>query len=186
MRRPIARRRSGHAADVGQRRSRRIRSSRAPVGSGWQHADVQHPESSGVGHVQHGDRPTVGHAGAGRRRRRSRTSSSRCRTAPPALRCPRSRSRCCRLATGSATVNWTRADDQHRRQRAHAICAAIAWSMAAPSSRWTSRATVNNPGLTTYTVDNLSSGHVVLRGVRREHRRRARATISNVATKTIP
>ena len=45
-------------------------------------------------------------------------------------------------------------------------------------------ATVSNAGLTTYTVDNLALGHVVLRGVA-VNSAGVESDISNVATKTI-
>ena len=97
----------GHAAAVGQRRSRRMLPAER-LGSRWQHADVQHPEPSGLGDVQHGER----HVCPARRRLTDVATFSNIiisvsdGTALGFAAGVLAR-RCCRSANGTATVSWT-------------------------------------------------------------------------------
>ena len=155
------------------------------VGSRRQYADVQHPEPPGLGHVQHDQRAVVGHAGRRRCRARTRTSSSRCRTARRSASLPPFSLAVLQVADWHRHGELDCADDRIPTAARSRISPAIASPYGrSRDRRSTSRPASTNAGLTSYTVTNLAHGHVVLRGVR-GNAAGVESDLSNVATKTI-
>jgi putative Ig domain-containing protein len=87
------------------------------------------------------------------------------------------------LATGSATVNWT-APTQNTDGSTYANPSGFRVVYGRSSGQLDQSATVNNPSLTTYTVENLATGAWYF-AVKAVNAAGVESDISNVATKTI-
>ena len=126
-------------------------------GSRRQHADVQHPEPPGLGHVQHGDRPAVGTPALTDVATFSNIiiSVSDGTAIGFAARVLARGAAGCRPAR--ATVTWTAPTTNTDGSPLTDLAGyRVVYGRAADTLDQS--APVNNPGLTSYTVENLSQG----------------------------